>query len=261
MRNEPIILAGCYRSGTTLLRNIVNEHPNIHCGPEVKFFEDFYGTFLNDPLKHKRFFKSVQSLKVPKRKVLKIFGNAYVKTLQISTRRSGKKRWADKNPENVLYLNDWDFLLDGNFKYVFILRHPLDTLASLVEIGFNKSLPKAYSEKLEIVNKFISEGYKYYKDNPQKSYLIRYENLIAKPETELESLFSFLDEKFDKSIIDKVFEKNARAGIGDPKFKKTTKIHVNSLDRWKKDLSEDQRLEAVYAMGALIKELGYSYEV
>lgn len=38
---QPIIIGGCYRSGTTLLRRLLDSHSNVHCRPEVKFFNDY----------------------------------------------------------------------------------------------------------------------------------------------------------------------------------------------------------------------------
>jgi len=33
----PIFIVGCQRSGTTLLRLILDAHPNVSCGPETLF--------------------------------------------------------------------------------------------------------------------------------------------------------------------------------------------------------------------------------
>ena len=38
----PIIVGGCHRSGTSLVRRLLNAHSRIYCGPEVKFFRDFF---------------------------------------------------------------------------------------------------------------------------------------------------------------------------------------------------------------------------
>ena len=37
---SPIFVVGCQRSGTTMLRLILDSHPRISCGPETRFLED-----------------------------------------------------------------------------------------------------------------------------------------------------------------------------------------------------------------------------
>ncbi|MBI3997802.1 MAG: sulfotransferase [Armatimonadetes bacterium] len=51
-KSWPIIIGGCPRSGTSLVRRILNAHSRIYSGPEVKFFRDFSGDYPNDPLRH-----------------------------------------------------------------------------------------------------------------------------------------------------------------------------------------------------------------
>src|SRR5438270_13758687 len=38
---RPIFIVGCQRSGTTLLRLMLDSHQNISCGPETRFLQDF----------------------------------------------------------------------------------------------------------------------------------------------------------------------------------------------------------------------------
>jgi hypothetical protein len=40
MAQKPIFIIGSPRSGTTLLRLILDSHPNISCGPETHFLVD-----------------------------------------------------------------------------------------------------------------------------------------------------------------------------------------------------------------------------
>ncbi len=39
-RHRPIFIVGCHRSGTTLLRIIMDSNPHISCGPETRFLAD-----------------------------------------------------------------------------------------------------------------------------------------------------------------------------------------------------------------------------
>lgn len=62
--NRPIVVGGCYRSGTSLVRRLLDSHPCIHCGPEVKFFRDFYADYIDveDPISHLRFMVTARTL-------------------------------------------------------------------------------------------------------------------------------------------------------------------------------------------------------
>ena len=257
--SKPVIIGGCYRSGTTLLRNLLNNHSEVFCGPEVKFFEDFYGTFKNDPMKHKRFFQTIRPLNVPVQRLLKIYGAAYIKTLNIAAKRNNKTRWAEKNPENVIYMREWEILLKGEFYYVFVVRHPLDTLSSLLEIGFNKSLPKGFEGKLKIVKQFIGAGLEYFENNRDSSVMVKYEELVTNPEIAIERLLKNLNLDYESTIINKTFSSsNSKVGIGDPKFKKSTSIHSASIGRWQTDLKKEQRILAIDELSELLQKLKYS---
>jgi len=72
----PIIIGGCHRSGTSLIRRILDSHSRIHCGPEVKFFRAFYEDCFDDPLRHLRFISSVRVL-LPEDDLLEILGQAF----------------------------------------------------------------------------------------------------------------------------------------------------------------------------------------
>ena len=62
MNKLPVIIGGFYRSGSSLLRRLIDSHSSFHCGPEVKFFEDFYGDYLADDLRHVRLFSTLTAL-------------------------------------------------------------------------------------------------------------------------------------------------------------------------------------------------------
>src|SRR3954462_15908459 len=47
-RSWPAFLVGCHRSGTTLLRRLLDSHPHIACPPESKFIAGFEA-FLTYP--------------------------------------------------------------------------------------------------------------------------------------------------------------------------------------------------------------------
>ena len=152
----PIVVGGCLRSGTSLVRRLLDSHTRIHCGPEITFFRDFYGEYRDDPLAHLRFSTTVRSL-VTEDDALEVLGRAYVELHEHAARRAGKARWADKVPENVLYADRWDALLAGHCLFVHVVRNPLDTVASM-QGRFPLTLPDESAGKAEVYRRYIEAG-------------------------------------------------------------------------------------------------------
>jgi hypothetical protein len=172
----PIIIGGCHRSGTTLIRRILNAHSRIHCGPEVKFFRDFYGDYPNDELRNFRFAVTCLTL-VSRPEALKILGKAFVTMHEVAARKAGKARWADKAPENVLHLQDWEEILGENWVFVHVARNPLDTIASMREIGFRRTLPETLGEQTAFYRRYTEAGIHYGQRHPLRYARVLYEQV------------------------------------------------------------------------------------
>lgn len=236
----PIIVGGFYRSGTTLLRRILDAHSAIHCGPEVKFFRDFYGDYVDDPLAHLRFFSTVRDYRMKEAELLQLFGKAFVDFHAFAARSAGKRRWADKNPENAIYTAEWSSLLPDGFLFVHLVRNPLDVLASLKETPFRLTVPRLTEERIAQYVHFRQSGDHYRSREPTRSLEVSYEALVQHPETTLRNLFDFLGEQFEGEVM-RAFASDQRvAGLEDPKIKRADSIHSSSVGRWKADLDEDE---------------------
>jgi Sulfotransferase family len=236
--NWPIIVGGCPRSGTSVLRRVLNSHSRIHCGPEVKFFRDFYGDYFEDPIRHLRFSTSARSL-LGELELLDVLGGAFVTMHERAALRAGKPRWADKSPENVLYLAEWRRLLSERWVFVHVVRNPLDTLASMKERGFPMSIPRSIHERISFYRRYLHAGIAFAEAYPSAYYLIQYERLIAAPETEIRRLMQWLSESFESVQLD--FNSKAHAiGLEDPKIASTSKIHSESFGRWRQELTVDE---------------------
>lgn len=240
MKDLPIIIGGFYRSGTSLLRRLLDSHSRIHCGPEVKFFKDFYGDYLHDELHHARLFSTLPALGLTEEEMLSVFGRAFVESHELATRKAGKVRWADKNPENVLYLKQWAQLLPGGFVFLQIVRNPLDALASLKEIGFYKTVPAAFADKVHLLKAFCDAGNDYAARHPELSLTLRYEDIVRAPRATLEYLFSRLGETFEPEVLERFSLPERGEGIEDPKVKMTQNVHGRSIGRWRQDLTEEE---------------------
>ena len=252
----PIVVGGCYRSGTSLVRRILDSHSGIHCGPEVKFFSDVADDYLLDPLGHARFFRTVRQLGLDDDALLPIFGRGLVEAHRLAARRRGKRRWADKNPENVLYLDRWSSLLGGRMLFVHCVRNPLDTIASLSEAGFPLAVPAPFAAKVDLYRLFMEAGLRGEEAHPSRSLRVRYEDLVREPEAQLRRLTAFLGERFEPRMLD--FNASPhQEGLEDPKVGSTTGIHADSVGRWRRVLSDDEVRCVVRRCGDLFERLGY----
>ena len=241
----PIIIGGCFRTGTTLLRRILDTHSRIHCPPEIKFFRDLYGNYIKDKLKNLRFFKTARQMGLNEDELLSLFGGAFVKSHELAAEKLSKVRWADKNPENVLYMEQWQRLLNGRFLFIHVVRNPLDTVASLIEVGFEKTLPPNFKGRVKVYQQYTEAGEAFSHKYPEKSFVIRYEDLVEQPTAAVERLMDFLDEEYEPAMIASFNAPGRQKGLEDPKISSTRSIHVKSIGRWKADLTR-RRVKYVY---------------
>jgi hypothetical protein len=243
----PIVVGGCFRSGTSLVRRLLNAHSRIHCGPEVKFFRDLHGDYVDDPLKHLRFASTARSL-APDGDVLEVLGRAFIELHERAAARAGKPRWADKTPENVLYLADWERLLGDRWLYVHVVRNPLDTLASIKEHPFPLSIPGDLGARIGVYRTYTQTGLDFVRRRPQRARVVCYEALVAQPEATLRALMAWLGETLEAGQL--AFNAHDHGdGLEDPKVALATGVHADSVGRWRTVLTAEEADAVWRALG------------
>lgn len=240
------------------MRRLLDSHSNIHCPPEIKWFKDFYGDYMHDELAHVRFFKTLHTLGLSEQELMHRFGHAYVECRELASVRLGCGRWADKNPENVLYLEQWGQLLEHKFLFLHVVRHPLDTLASLCNIGFEKAVPTTFEGKANLMRRYFECADVYRKQYIDRYKCLKYEALVETPELILSSMFEWMGEPYESKVLELFWSEERKKGIEDPKVAHTRNIHSTSLGRWKSDLSDGQIKIAEDILGDVLTRYGYS---
>jgi hypothetical protein len=197
----------------------------------VEFFKDWHNDYiLDDPVKHARFLASARTM-LPESELLVILGNAFIKMHERAAQLANKNRWADKSPENVLYLDQWEKILGGSWHFIQVVRNPLDTLASIREANFKYSIPAALEAQIHFYREYSEAGNVYYLSHPERSYRIVYEKLVASPSKEIEKLMQWLGEAPE---TDQLYfnERQHQSGLEDPKVGHTNTVHSTSVSRW-----------------------------
>lgn len=200
---------------------------------------------------------------LPEADLLDVLGRAFVNLHERAAARAGKPRWADKNPENVLYNSQWQQLLGDQWLMIHVARNPLDTLASIKEIKFPLAIPAQLHERIQFYRRYIKAGLDFGKEHPDRYHRVLYEQLVLSPQATLTRMMQWLGETFEPGQL----RFNAfpqEGGLEDPKIANTSEIHAASNGRWQVVLSH-QEAQAVWRethdLWALIDPDGHYDEV
>lgn len=245
--NDPIIVGGCPRSGTTVVRRALDRHSRIHCPSEVRFFNELDEGFPES-------FLSTAGVLAPREGLIEVLGRALVDLHVQAARWAGKPRWADKNPSNAVHLDDWSRLLGDRWQYVHVVRNPLDTIASIAEAGF-PNLPEDLEARVDHYRRMTMAGLLFAGRFPERSHVLIYERLAAAPTETLGELMDFLGERFEPGQLEVGGGFTwSPVEFGDPKILRTARIHSDSVHAWRHRLSPDEA-ELVWARAVDVWEL------
>lgn len=236
-RELPIVVGGCHRSGTSLVRRLLDSHSAIHCGPELPFFRDFFGNYDGDPYAHLRFSAAIRSV-VSEAEALRVLGSAFLTIHEVAASAAGKRRWADKSPDNVVHLADWESLLRDRWLFVFVVRNPLDTLASMSDRPFPLTLPRGLLERTAHYLRYVEAGLHYLGEHPHRTQLVVYEQLVTEPEVVLSDLMAGLGEDFEPSQVN-YGDAVHQDGLEDPEVRKLSRPQIGRTHRWAERLGRD----------------------
>ena len=240
INDRPIIVGGSHRSGTTLVRRLLNGHPRIYCPAEIKFHKDLLRQFPDDPLSHGRLGASIAALGLPEDVWLDEFGRALIRCFELAAAREGKRRWADKNPENSINIWHWDRLLAQDFDFILVVRHPFDIVASMDEIQMNRAIPTILEERAAHVRTYIEAGLEYCEAYPSRASIVRYEALVSNPRGAVEEMLAHIGEEFDPAMLTDLGAERQGYGLEDPKSRGRGQISAESVRRWTRDFTPDQ---------------------
>ena len=259
---NPVFIGGCGRSGTTLMRVILDSHSKICCGPESNILAGPNLTSL-EALAAKFDFSLAEVLELASRSAyLPQFCSTFFGTI---AERHGKSRWAEKTPKNITRLK---YIFDNfpNARVLHVVRDGRDVACSL------RTHPKfkTVGGKLEPTNierdfgdciqrwvEDVTAGLIW--DEDPRVYLVKYEDLVARTEDTMRSVLAFLGAPWDPAVLahhaqsttlrdSSKFPNNAKANSA---------IVGDSVGRWRQCMSNEQREEFRSTAGALLVKLGY----
>jgi hypothetical protein len=202
---EPIFIGGFYKSGTSLLRAMLGQHPHIAAGLETYWFDidwsDLSGENSKERLRriaayYSREMSELESMAAQSPTV----GVFLTKLLDDHARREGKPRWAEKTPGNIIHAQRM-FDLWPNAKLIHIVRDPRDIFAS-----------RRQAKKWDDPDYFAELWCSFFgptetaKQTPpwnKDQFLeIRYEDLVTAPEQTMRAVVALIDEPWNPAVAE-----------------------------------------------------------
>lgn len=274
MSAPPVFIVGFQRSGTTLLRVMLNSHPDLAIPLDTTGLWDryerkldSYGDLSAEPGRS----RIVGDLLAEERIRLwktpltadRILGQwtqpgypALIRAFyQSYAALHGKERWGDKDPGNMTRIDELNrWFPDARFLH--IIRDGRDACLSQMEqdFGFENlfECAGAWREEVQWVRRMGSLLGSRYTE-------IRYEDLVASPEPVLRLICSRLDLGYDEAML----HYHERVSDAIPKEKEHLWPMLNRppqkdlAGRWKHRLSRGERVSFEKRAGEVLKALDY----
>lgn len=227
--DPPVLIGGCGRSGTTLLLSMLSAHPAIFAFPhELSIFNHWTNTSPKRPLREDRMYRYLLTHRIPER----------------------KRRWCEKTPYNVRYIESIFEYFQSNARFIHIIRDGRDVCLSK-----HPDKPGEYWVEPQRWINDVKAGLKF-RDNP-KVHTVFYENLVFHYQKYMQEVLDFLEEELTKEMQD--WRTNTKVTKNNAWYGSVENLHSQSVAKWKQPENEKrvQELLAYPGFAELLKELNY----
>jgi protein-tyrosine sulfotransferase len=228
---EGVIILGMPRSGTTLLRRLLNAHRSLVCPAETGLLAAASRLLTQNTVAGGLSLGVISGLgfagftedEVLER--LRKFVFSFWRDLAV---RENKPIWVEKTAIDLFHLETVETLCGERCRYVNIVRNPLDVICSLSDLtnkmqGFlpeiyayvqrHRSWVSAYAEAWVDGNAKLLD---FERRHPNWCIRLKYEDLVQQPALELQRICEFLGLPEDVDlVISRAMEDRESVGLGD----------------------------------------------
>lgn len=251
-RNNPItpndngvFIIGSQRSGTTLLRMILNAHPQVCSGEETLFLNDFK-KFTGDYWSH------LSTYGISKDETLEMCRSFFLHFHHACCYSEEKPIWIEKTP-TYIFTTNFINLLFPSAKFIHLIRDGRDVAASFRDIWGKQGLYRCLRHWPDTIKqrKIIT------KSIPANRYLeVFYEDLVSNPREEMQKVCSFLNLSWDESVLTH-HKTNHKTRTGFASDRPLQPITKNYSGNWQSRVTWWERLLISSCFKMRLQELEY----
>lgn len=262
---NPIFIIGTGRSGTTLLRMMLNAHPAIYISNEASYYLvaqkarssgewlDSYRKIIS--YRWMKFPAQDVEQRVPRDLPKEKIHQAFDTLMRIKADQYGKRHYGDKTPTHALHVDR--ILRDfPKARIVHIVRDPVATVASMKHMPW---MPQS----VVLISLMLAAQMRKVRNFHKQILEIRLEDLLASPESVLRKVLDYIEEDWD----DKVLHHQDHAPQDDmPPFpwfvtakRKASPTAALTLKRFP-ELSDDEKLFIEFTNRATLEQFGYAQQ-
>lgn len=247
----PIFIVGAMGSGTTLMRLVLDSHPNIAIPLETGFMR---AVVANKFIPFWRFGGQWYGrLGLSEEEFDARLRDFYGGIFEQFAQQKGKRRWGDKTPYHTWQLPEAARVFPDAV-FIAMLRHPGGVLSSLrSRFGFTWEMGvKHWKEStLELVHQAGELG--------DRFALCRYEDLVLEPESTLRELLAWLGEPWSPRVLEHhvIQEEQGNPTKVEGRTLSTDPIDAARVSKWKDSLDADGRRLLRRRTTSLARFFGY----
>lgn len=269
-----IFVGGSPRSGTTLVQNMLDCHPEVLGGPEFLHLPDIIA--LGKKL-HASIDREWIDLFCDHETVDRMLRRLCLDLLLPLADRMQAPRLSEKTPENVLVFPELARLFP-NARFIHVVRDPRAIVASLLQVGERARRkgrkPAPFTADVDAairrVRRSLEKGAQAVREHPERVLTVRYEDVVENPERETRRICDFLGLQWTPAMCTPGHQPHlGEAAItekSDELWYDRRSYYRNpdpsNQDKWRRQLTGFDHLAVIRAFrdDARVREFGYALD-
>jgi len=259
-----IFVGGAGRSGTTLMRVMLNAHPSLCAGPEFKLVPSIAELYRQ--MKNMRDTRKAYNLTESDiRRSFALFVNSLFEGFR---KCNGAKKVVEKTPHNVLIMKELVEILP-QAKFIHVVRDGRDVACSLTKMNWTdfrgrilpyvENIENAIRYWVQVVSRALQDA-----KHPSlqgKVMIVHYEELVCHPEEVMREVLTFLDEPWIDDVLNYTAVKRENEPVESSTGQVAHKPYSSSIGRWRREFDSTNVNIVKGIAGRLLIELGYEKDI